>query len=740
MEDFTCEPCRKWRKMKNRLMLCVAGLMALAGLSLAGQGTDPTRPTERMADRLAARATDTSAFRLQALVVGAGDDGVALVGTSGLGLAPVRKGATFTTRVDDVDLTVKVKSVTVKGVEIETAAGAEPLFLPGSFQALAAPDRTSPDLLRYLEATDVPLEQLLRLVSDQAGVNISASEKAAKGKNVSIFLRNISAATAVEELCRTTGLWYRRETDSQVIRVTTMEEYTENLSSFREEKTETFTLLYPNVVEAAGVIYGLYPDRTLLSLGEQDLDEDAENDLSRRLRRFQIMADNGGSSFLRMEAPEATSAGGRTGSGDFSFTRGGVQGRRSQWEWLRRSSRLTGLSAAEAKRIDQAMSAADTNLYEKVYGDAAPQAANIFVTISRRNNLLIVRTSDATAMEAIRDLVKRIDVPTPMVLLEMKILELDIDDNYNATFQYAFNTHGSHKWGNHAGRDGLERGTTTDANGNTVSSLVSPLQGLVNPAAMNPVTASTMSFAVLSDSLNAQLELMAQDGKVRTLATPALLTANNEVSQIFSGAEYPIVKGVTAGETTTTEAGFDKRDATVNLEWVDIGTMLLVTPSINADKTVTLRLVQENSEIPAEQVRVPLDGGNVRETTPIDIVESRSLTGTFVAKDGMAVMAGGLIKETWKDVYTRTPVLGSIPWIGFLFRGTEKQKKRTELIVVIKPHVISTPMEGGRISQELMDALSAHPAADGRANMGIHFNETSTNTPPVVKDVIKIVK
>ena len=50
------------------------------------------------------------------------------------------------------------------------------------------------------------------------------------------------------------------------------------------------------------------------------------------------------------------------------------------------------------------------------------------------------------------------------------------------------------------------------------------------------------------------------------------------------------------------------------------------------------------------------------------------------------------------------------------------------------------PMEGGRISQELMDALSAHPAADGRANMGIHFNETSTNTPPVVKDVIKIVK
>ena len=169
--------------------------------------------------------------------------------------------------------------------------------------------------------------------------------------------------------------------------------------------------------------------------------------------------------------------------------------------------------------------------------------------------------------------------------------------------------------------------------------------------------------------------------------------------------------------------------------------MLLVTPSINADKTVTLHVVQENSEIPAEKVRVPLDGGKMNETTPIDIVESRSLAGTFVAKDGMTVMAGGLIKETWKEVYTRTPVLGSIPLVGFLFRGTEKQKKRTELIVLIKPHVISTPMEGGRISRELMEALSAHPAADGRPNMGIHFgNNPTNNVPRAVQDVKRMVQ
>lgn len=723
-----------------RFPLCLAA--AAAGMLFAA-AQDPTVPSERMAESLKARAAATSALRLQALVVGASSEGVALIGTSALGVTPVRRGTQFAESVDGVNVTMKVRRIGVDGVEIETSQGAAPLFLPGSFQSVAAPTNQPAEFVRYVEATEVPLEQLLRLLADQTGVNISASECAARNRLVSLFLRNVTVATAVEELCRATGLWFQREKGSNVIRVTTMEEYAENLSSFREEKTETFTLLYPNVVEAAGVIYGLYPDRTLLSLGEEEVDEDAENDLSRRFRRFQMISDNGGSSFLKMEPPDAnTAAGGRSGSGTFSYSRGsGAQNRRSQWDWLRSASRLSGLTPAEAKRVETAFRQGDTNLFEKVYGRNTAQAANIFVTVSRRNNLLIVRSSDAAAMDAIRELVKRIDVPTPMVLLEMKVLELDVDDAYNATFQYSFNTHGTHKWGSHAGRDGLERGTPSGDGDASAQTLVSPLQGLFSPAALNPVSESTLAFSVLSDTLNAQLQLMAQDGKVRTLATPAVLTANNEVSRIFSGAEYPIVKGVTAGETTTTEAGFVTHDSTVQLEWVDVGTMLLVTPSINADKTVTLHVVQENSEIPAEKVRVPLDGGKINETTPIDIVESRSLAGTFVAKDGMTVMAGGLIKETWKEVYTRTPVLGSIPLVGFLFRGTEKQKKRTELIVLIKPHVISTPMEGGRISRELMEALSAHPAADGRPNMGIHFgNNPTNNVPRAVQDARRIVE
>jgi general secretion pathway protein D len=171
--------------------------------------------------------------------------------------------------------------------------------------------------------------------------------------------------------------------------------------------------------------------------------------------------------------------------------------------------------------------------------------------------------------------------------------------------------------------------------------------------------------------------------------------------------------------------------------------MLLITPNINSDRTVTLRVLQENSTLTERGAEIPVySSGGIEPVSSahVDTVHSRQLAGTFVAKDGMTVMAGGLVNEKDKEVYTRIPVLGSIPLIGWMFRGTEKVKERTELIVLIKPHVISTPMEGGKISADLMKALSAHPAADGRTSMNIQKTlEGKKEEPNVWRDIKNIV-
>lgn len=649
-----------------------------------------------MADFLRERALDLPSMRLCALVAGRdASRAVALIGEQAQEAQTIRAGAKLQRNVDGVELALAVKSVDASGVEIDGGR------ISGALTPLPVPQDAPPEFLSYLEAHSVGLGTLLRLIADQTGVNISASAETAQ-TSISIFLRNVTASAAVEEICRATGLWYRREAGSNIIRVTTMREYEQNLTSFREEKTETFKLLYPNVAEVAGVIYGLYPDRTLLNLGEDELLEEEENDLSRRFRRFQMVNDNGGSTFLEMEAPDATSSGGNSGSGVFSYTRGGME-RIGNRELFRRAGKLSGLTAAEAKRIDSAISASDTNAYENAIVRLSPNAANIFVTVSRKTNTLLVRTSDSRTMEDIRELVKRVDVPTEMVLLEVKVMELDLSDDFETTFQYAF------------GNDQVSMGGTK-----ALASGGFPGFDALNA---NAPLADAMSFQVITRAVDARIQLLAKDGKIKTLATPVLLTANNEVSRIFDGSQIPIIRGISS--QTVVSENSTVSSPTTEFEYRDVGTMLLITPNINADGTVTLRVVQENSRRVEDGAKIPIYSSTSSTPiaeAPVDVVHSRSLSGTFVAKNGMAVLAGGLIDETEKEVNTRVPVLGSIPLVGWMFRGTEKTKSRTELVIMLRPHIIEAPANGEKVSTELLEKLSAHPARNGKVSLDILRN------------------
>jgi len=697
--------------------------------ALAFALTDPTVPTATMADALTRRLADSAEMRLQALVVGAHGDGVALLGSSAGTATAVRRGSLLTRTVDGVKVETPIKSVTTTGVELGVSEGSARAFVPGSYQALAVPTNAPAEFIAYLESANVPLGRLVRLLADQTGVNISTSDATAE-KPVSIFLRNVTVDAAVEEICRTAGLWFRREAASRVIRITTMDEYAESLSSFREEITETFTLLYPNVIEVASVIYGLYPDRTLLSLGEEEILDEGEYDLSRRFRRFRVLEDNGGANFMDVQAPRASSASAGNGSGVFSFSEGSAMSRLMQWDELRRRNRLgnredsrrSPLSANEAQALDRLRASGNTNALETARGQALLGAANIFVTLSRKNNLLVVRTSDVKVMDEIRRMVKQLDVPTPMVLMEVKVLELDITDDFESDFSWSLTDVVAGQRIN-----GLSTHTVGTPLGTEPNLTAAAGAGAT---ALNP----TFAFSVIGDRVRSKIALMQKDGRVKTLSTPTLLTANNEVSRIFSGKEYPLVTGWTRSETTATDGVVVQNPATVQIEKKDVGTMLLITPNINADKTVTLHLLQENSAVADDKVMIPVDGGS-GESKEIEYVDSRSLTGTFVAKDGMTVMAGGLVREHDEDVAWRTPVLGSIPYLGWLFRGTSKEKRRTELVVLIRPYVISTPMEGGKISAELMKKLSAHPAADGRTSLDLFKKgEHPGHKPHTVKD------
>ena len=671
---------------------------------------DPTQADVRMQDSLKAQLDAVRAVELKGAVIAGDRGGVALLAAPERAPVLVRADSQFVVTIAGLPLKVVVKDVAPGGVEIEAPSLGKAVHLATLLGAGAPPAAPVSGALRHVEFHDVPLADALRMLAEQSGNNYSCS--AAAGQTpVSVSLRWVSAQTAVEELCKTHGLWFRRDEQSGIVRVMTMAEFERDLVSFHEEKDEVFTLLYPNVLEVAAAIRDLYGDRVRLSLGRAPDDE--SDDLQSRFERFDLI-DSRSSGLSELEGLDGAD-GGRTtvisGDSGVVWTSNGGAATNSA------VGRFRDLTPAMAEKVQQALAAGtSSNDADQVVAAYQDQPANIFVTVSRRNNMVVVRTSDEHALTAIRELIRRLDVPTPTVLLEVKILSLDLGDGFQSNFDYQF-------------------GGVVSGGGTAAQTLGGFTSGEIAPAAAGTMTpggtglqSGTMTFQVVNEYFRARMQLLESKGRVKTLATPMLLTANNEVSRLFLGEERPRLRDISSQTITMDNASAVAPDT--DFDYVPVGTTLLLTPNINSDRTVTLRMLQENSSIAAGGATVPIVVTSSNQTSvqnvPIDVVSSRSISGTFVAKDNMAVAVGGLIQETVSNEREQVPLLGKIPVLGALFRRTTTSKSRQELIVMVRPHIINTPSEGEAISRELLKDLSIHPAApEAKPSLGT-FKEEKT--------------
>ena len=118
-----------------------------------------------------------------------------------------------------------------------------------------------------------------------------------------------------------------------------------------------------------------------------------------------------------------------------------------------------------------------------------------------------------------------------------------------------------------------------------------------------------------------------------------------------------------------------------NINFVKIGIVLSVTPTINDEGYVTMQIKPEVSSV-VDTLVTP--GGN-----PIPIVDTSLAETTVIAKDGSTILIGGLRKEEEPMVNKRVPFFSSIPIIGHLFRSKQSSKLRSEVLVMITPHVVA---------------------------------------------------
>src|SRR5208283_3752779 len=117
---------------------------------------------------------------------------------------------------------------------------------------------------------------------------------------------------------------------------------------------------------------------------------------------------------------------------------------------------------------------------------------------------------------------------------------------------------------------------------------------------------NTGMFQIVSANFRAQLQILEEKNRVTTLSTPLLMTANNEVSQIFTGVQTPVTIGYTPSTTAVTTTTPVTTVGTPITILQQVGLSLYITANINADRTVTLRMTQENSSVNKNGATIPL--------------------------------------------------------------------------------------------------------------------------------------
>ncbi len=176
-----------------------------------------------------------------------------------------------------------------------------------------------------------------------------------------------------------------------------------------------------------------------------------------------------------------------------------------------------------------------------------------------------------------------------------------------------------------------------------------------------------------ADHFVSSLRLLKQVSNTKILSNPKLLVTNNEEAKIHVGDTIPYIISTTSGTG-------DNAITSEDVRFVDVGLKLLVTPTINDDGFVTMRLKPEISTVVD---KITSKGGGIPQ------VNKTEVETTVMVKDGMSIILGGLKKEDKAYVRKGLPGIMDVPFLGNLFKRTSDAYNSTEIIIFITPHIVS---------------------------------------------------
>jgi general secretion pathway protein D len=323
-------------------------------------------------------------------------------------------------------------------------------------------------------------------------------------------------------------------------------------------------------------------------------------------------------------------------------------------------------------------------------------------------NAIIVTTLPRIYPE-IETTIRQLDKMPRQVLIEVLVAEITLNDDTKLGIDWAIKE-GRFTLASVSNSDNIPSTVTGPAGALTAPTSTIPMPGL---GALGPIGAGLTAFTFETKHFFAILNALAAENRVNVVSSPHIMTSENKKAIINVSTSVPIVTaqqvpltGTTTGVAATTPIAV----GTQAVEYRDAGVVLTVTPRIGERGTVALDIKQEVNDI------LSLSTGNLNSPQ----FSKREAETAVVLLNNQTLVLGGLIKDQVTINDRGIPLLKSIPVLGYLFGFKERAVVRTELLLLITPRVVGTPLDAQRITDqlrratpELNDAIQRAPRAPG---------------------------
>jgi general secretion pathway protein D len=309
---------------------------------------------------------------------------------------------------------------------------------------------------------------------------------------------------------------------------------------------------------------------------------------------------------------------------------------------------------------------------------AAELEGGVKVTADKATNALIIVAS-ANDYETLLGVIKKLDIRRRQVFVEATIMEIDVGKALDVGVEWRGAAEvgggqngaviGGANYGIQGGMNDLLAGIAAGA------PLIFPGTGLVAGGIGGSVT---LPDGTKIPAIAAVLRASAANNNLNILSAPHLLTQNNKEAEIIVAENIPFI-------TSTSRDSTNLANVINTVERKDVGITLRITPHIHESEFVSMDIYQEASALKQDALSL------AQSATVGPTWTKRSAKTTVLVKSGDTMILGGIMQDNFTKNVTKIPLLGDIPFLGALFRYTSENKTKTNLLIMLTPHIIQEP-------------------------------------------------